>query len=148
MVIFPSEKFHSHSSESVHNLTHKRENLHQLHRTPRKCEAWASIFVEMIRTVIPCTVCEHIRVSPSNISFRHRRNFFLTKKARNIRQPLLSYCTQPPSTRSVLREGVQRAVPYYHGLSFFFLERLSSFFPERKEERCGNYIKRTFKEKL
>ena len=26
-------------------------------------------------TVIPCTLCEHLRVSPSNISFRHRRNF-------------------------------------------------------------------------
>ena len=32
------------------------------------------------RTVIPCILCEHLRVSPSNIPFRQCRNFFLQKK--------------------------------------------------------------------
>jgi hypothetical protein len=47
-------------------------------------------------------------------------------------------CTKnrEPAYASVFR----RAVPAYHGLSFFFLERLSSFFSERKEERCEKIV--------
>jgi len=47
-------------------------------------------------------------------------------------------CTQPPSTRSVLREGVRRAVPYYHGLSFFFLRAFFFFLSRKKEEKREN----------
>mgnify|MGYP006974380497 CR=1 FL=1 len=46
LVIFPSEKLHPHFNKSVHLLP-ILQNLLQLHRTSRKCEAWASIFVEM-----------------------------------------------------------------------------------------------------
>ena len=86
--------------------------------------------------VIPCTLCKHLLVSPSNISFRHSRNFSSksSKYSANFAEAIV------PKIRA---HGVCYARIFsepskiYHGLSFFFLERLSSFFPERKEERCG-----------
>jgi len=44
--------------------------------------------------------------------------------------------------------GFGEPLKIYHGLSFFFLERLSSFFPERKEERCGIIYKKNNSRKI
>jgi len=48
----------------------------------------------------------------------------------------------------VLREDFQRAVPYYHGLSFFFLRTFFFFLSRKKEEKREIYIKRNLIEKL
>jgi len=40
----------------------------------------------------------------------------------------------PKTARLLMRARFLRAVPSYHGFSFFFLERLSSFFLKRRKK--------------
>jgi len=45
-----------------------------------------------------------------------------------------------PKTASLLmRASFLRAFPFYHGFSFFFLERLSSFFLKRRKKDAEKY---------
>ena len=50
-------------------------------------------FSRNVHTVIPCTLCEHLRVSPPNISFRHSRNFS-SKSPKYSADRCGSFCTQ------------------------------------------------------
>ena len=115
---------------SRNTLKHKIKR--KTDKTSRKCECFTSIFVEMIRTMIPWTLCKHLRVSSSNISFRHSRNFSC-EKSEIFAQPLRSICSS--KTRAALCERF-----YQYDRTRFFLLSLVRFFllsSERKRKEMN-----------
>ena len=91
---------------------HKRRNIHfKLRQIPRKCEAWASIFVEMYAQTLPCN--QH----PENASVGAA---FLLKCSLCTSYHPLKACRSKPTTVFLFA---------------FFGYFLSFFFCERKRER-------------
>ena len=108
-----------------------------IHQTPRKCEAWASIFVEMRDTV--CLV----QTSPGitfEAFFSAMPKLFL-RKDRNLR-PAFAEAIVPKTRAHGVRyaRGFGEPLKIYHGLSFFFLRAvfLLSFSKEGRKMRIYN----------
>jgi hypothetical protein len=60
--------------------------------------------------------------------------FFANKKLKTHLRELSRELPVPKTARLLMRACFLRAVPFYHGFSFFFLERLSSFFLKRRKK--------------
>ena len=132
--MFPSEIVRAPLfNKSIHHLTHKRRFLHQPTQHTPKMRSVGEHFCRNDRTVIPCTLCEHLRVSPSNISFRHSRNFS-SKSPKYSADRCGALCSLKP--RACLCERVfGEPLKIYHGLSFCFLWSLYFLFLSRKKKR-------------
>jgi hypothetical protein len=72
--------------------------------------------------------CEHRILS----DFLHP--IFTNKKLKMHLRELSREFPVPKTARLLMRARFLRAVPSYHGFSFFFLERLSSFFLKRRKK--------------
>jgi len=106
------------------------------HKTPPKMRSVGEHFCRNDSTVIPCTLCEHLRVSPSNISFRHSRNFS-SKSPKYSADRCGSFCTQ--NSLLLLSEFSVDDRTRFFLLSLVPL--LSSFFG-KKEERNEHPIQK------
>ena len=121
--IFPFQQERTTAIPQTKNYINLRQNI-------RKCEAWASIFVEMIAQTSPCplkpraALCERFSAMPSMIPCALCVHLLVSSEypAYAVYSHIL--CRQKPA----------------HGFSFFFLERLSSFFLKRRKKDADQLV--------